>query len=578
MRRTLKTFLTTLMVISIAITGAFAAPVSYGSELTNMPNKSYNQIFNDVPKTYWAFDYISEMNTRHVLSGYPNGYFYPDNYVTRGEFAKIMTLAAGMDVTDPTYSNYVDVTIDDWYCPYIETARYYLSGYSNGETTFYLPNDNALREDIAVALVKLKGYSTTGFDLSILKAMFTDWQSISDGAQKYVATAVEKGLISGYEDGTFRGQDGVTRAETATLLWRAYQYGNGNKNFEQVTKEVLPEPTAAPTLKPEPTIEPKPTQTPKPTETPDVVEKETKVEPEETQEPESNYTWRVTTLKSDSYAPASMVAVPNGVAFMDEDGYVYEVDGNTGKRIGIFNPTEFPYKGEEEISKRETIVNEVASFNYNWYDNCYYVVLNQDPGNRDILYNVTNDEVIYNQKRGYQENMIIVGCTDKYRATTPNNQNTTNPFLQFLKNGDFIYGGMSKISNNGKIVDFHYRNQDNLMVCDNKLFLFRNNLLSLCDNGKEYIDCDKFLYNDNKGFICAKDKFIFYDENEKEIRSLNTNGDVNFFMNLEDIDNPEGRDIRISDMIGNGCITRDENTIYFYDSSYGSLRKIEHLR
>ena len=70
-------------------------------------------------------------------------------------------------------------------------------------------------------------------DLSILKTMFTDWQSISTGAQKYVAVAVEKGLISGYEDNTFRGQSGITRAETATLLWRAYQYGNGNKDFEQ---------------------------------------------------------------------------------------------------------------------------------------------------------------------------------------------------------------------------------------------------------------------------------------------------------------------------------------------------------
>ena len=106
--------------------------------------------------------------------------------------------------------------------------------------------------------------------------------------------------------------------------------------------------------------------------------------------------------------------------------------------IGIFNPTEFPYKGEEEISKRETIENEVASFNYNWYDNCYYVVLNQDPGNRDILYNVTNDEVIYNQKRGYQENMIIVGCTDIHRFPQNNPQNTMNPFLQFCKNGDFF--------------------------------------------------------------------------------------------------------------------------------------------
>ena len=342
------------------------------------------------------------------------------------------------------------------------------------------------------------------------------------------------------------------------MLWRAYQYGNGNKNFEQVTKEVLPEPTAAPTLKPEPTIEPKPTQTPKPTETPDVVEKDTKVEPEETQEPENNYTWRVTTLKSDSYAPASMVAVPNGVAFMDEDGYVYEVDGNTGKRISIFNPTELPYKGEKEMSKRETIENDVYSFNYNWYDNCYYIVLGQEPGNRDILYNVTNDEVIYNSSKEY---ILIEDTNDMHRSIE---QMTMNPYLQFYKNGDFAFGNISKISNNGKRL--FYNN------------VKWSNILSLVSDQYESIDCDRFVFNNSVGYICAKDKFIFYDENEKEIRSLNTNGDVNFFMNLEDIDNPEGRDIRISDMIGNGCISRDENTIYFYDSSYGSLRKIEHLR
>ena len=246
-KKAISILLTVIMVLTVAIP-ALAAPVDYGAELTNKPNKTYTQKFTDVPTSHWAFSYIGEMAERGVLSGYPNGYFYTENNVTRGEFAKIMTLAAGLPVTQPTTSSYADVSTSDWYSPYIETARYYLSGYTSNGANYYMPESNALREDIAVALVKLKGYDTTGFDLSILKAMFKDWQSISEGAQKYVAVAVEQGLISGYDDNTFRGQDGVNRAETATLLWRAYQYGNGNKDFEQEKAEDTnpPSPTTLP--------------------------------------------------------------------------------------------------------------------------------------------------------------------------------------------------------------------------------------------------------------------------------------------------------------------------------------------
>ena len=81
----------------------FAEVVYYGDELTNMPSKTYEQKFNDVTKFHWAFDYISEMSDRKVLSGYPDGNFYPEKNVTRAEFAKIMTCAAGRTITKPTH-------------------------------------------------------------------------------------------------------------------------------------------------------------------------------------------------------------------------------------------------------------------------------------------------------------------------------------------------------------------------------------------------------------------------------------------------------------------------------------------
>lgn len=224
MKKLIATVLSTVMV-----SGSFAAlAVDYGEEYENHPQQQTSQSFSDVPSTHWAFDYIGEMAQREVISGYPDGRFLPENQVTRAEFAKIMVCAAGMRVSNTNQTSFTDVYTSDWYCPYIEAAKEYLTGYSTASEMVYRPTTPALREDIAVALVKLKGYDTSVVDESILN-MFSDSYSISDSAKKYVAVAVERGLISGYDDNTFRGQATITRAEAATMLWRAFQYGNDNK-------------------------------------------------------------------------------------------------------------------------------------------------------------------------------------------------------------------------------------------------------------------------------------------------------------------------------------------------------------
>ena len=228
--KTKKRFLS--LVTAAAVISAAIIPVSaieYGAEYKTKPSGTYDVKFSDVPRGYWAFDFIGEMQKRGVLNGYPNGYYYPDNYVERCEFAKIMVGAAGLRLEDPEYSYFCDVRYDDWFYSYVETAKDYLTGYKSFGENYFRPNNYALREDIAVALVKLKGYDTKSADQSMLKTMFSDYESISESAKPYVAAAVERGLVSGYEDGTFRGQDSISRAEAAAMLWRAFQYGNDNK-------------------------------------------------------------------------------------------------------------------------------------------------------------------------------------------------------------------------------------------------------------------------------------------------------------------------------------------------------------
>jgi hypothetical protein len=145
-----------------------------------------------------------------------------------------------------------------------------MTGYMVNGQYLFKPGEAALREDIAVAVVKLKGYDIDRADLSIPAAMFSDYDSISASCRPYVAVAVERSLISGYPDGTFRAQQTITRAEAATLLWRAFQYGNDNKVVEggESTKTDTPTPTPTEPEK-EQTEEPTPSPTPSPTPTPE---------------------------------------------------------------------------------------------------------------------------------------------------------------------------------------------------------------------------------------------------------------------------------------------------------------------
>lgn len=189
----------------------------------------YPQRFYDVPKGYWAFEQIAELVNRGAISGYEDGSFKPDDIVTRAEWATIMIKAANKNLGDDVPS-FTDMS-GHWANPYVNASKQYMTSYAGGAE--FRPDIAALREDVTVAMVKLKGYSVDNVDFSYI-AKFNDQDSISANCKKYVAVAVEKGLISGFEDNTFRGQNTLSRAEAATLLWRAFQKGNDDKVVDDV--------------------------------------------------------------------------------------------------------------------------------------------------------------------------------------------------------------------------------------------------------------------------------------------------------------------------------------------------------
>lgn len=58
-----------------------------------------------------------------------------------------------------------------------------------------------------------------------LEDNITDWEDTCPYCKPYILKCYVSGIISGYEDGTFRGRYAASSNEVAAILVRAYKYG-----------------------------------------------------------------------------------------------------------------------------------------------------------------------------------------------------------------------------------------------------------------------------------------------------------------------------------------------------------------
>ena len=177
--------------------------------------------FIDVTKEHFAYDAVQYFYRENVINGVGDSMFAPDEFVTREQFAKMLSIIYDKENYKAEEETFTDVTSNMWSYSYIESVKEYLTGYyPAGGKAFYNPYGRATREDVAYALVKISGLSEANqADLTVLDN-YEDGAQISVSLREYVAIAVDTGLMQGYEK-LLRPQDGITRAEVATLLFRA---------------------------------------------------------------------------------------------------------------------------------------------------------------------------------------------------------------------------------------------------------------------------------------------------------------------------------------------------------------------
>lgn len=178
-----------------------------------------NTDFTDVSAGSWYYDAVNVMAERGIISGYDDSTFKPMNAVHRDEFATMMVKTLNLQLSGSS-SSFEDVQNDYWARKYIETAKPYLTGYSTGNSLLFKPKSQAVREDMAVALVRALNLQLV-YDDTVLQT-FTDYANISKNLKPFVASAVRHNVMNGVEmaDGTvqFDPQGTLTRAQAAVLL------------------------------------------------------------------------------------------------------------------------------------------------------------------------------------------------------------------------------------------------------------------------------------------------------------------------------------------------------------------------
>ncbi|MFD0679663.1 MULTISPECIES: S-layer homology domain-containing protein [unclassified Paenibacillus] len=169
---------------------------------------------------HWAAPYTDRLIGMNVIQGLEDKSFRPEDRVTRAQFAKILVEALGLPTTATITDFADDSEIPAWAKAYVTAAvkAGFIQGYEENGAKLFKADKTITRAEMSVmianALNKAVRKSVDG------ELNFQDAPSIPAWAGASVNAAVSAGILSGYEDHTFRSSRPASRAEAAVIIYK----------------------------------------------------------------------------------------------------------------------------------------------------------------------------------------------------------------------------------------------------------------------------------------------------------------------------------------------------------------------
>lgn len=182
--------------------------------------------FQDVASNHWASANINYVANQGLMQGEKDktgaSLFYPSRNLTRAEFAVVMARYLGLDTSQAGELPFKDASsIPSWAKGAVQAV--YQAGImtgslaGDGQSLVFHAKDDISRQEVMTVISKSfpRGY-TSG------NPGFTDSDSIATWAKPHVNFLVKLGIVGGYEDGTIRPTNHITRAEIAKIFFGLY--------------------------------------------------------------------------------------------------------------------------------------------------------------------------------------------------------------------------------------------------------------------------------------------------------------------------------------------------------------------
>lgn len=169
---------------------------------------------SDVPSGAWYYGAVEYALKQGLFSGTGADAFSPGATVTRAQLAQILWRLGGSKQAQG--SAFSDVAKTDWY--YSAVSWCSQTGLMSGTGSGFLPNTPLTREQLALVLRQYAKYAGLDTETGTALSRFTDGSSASVWARDGLEWAVAQGLLTGYDNGSLKPANGITRCELAAVL------------------------------------------------------------------------------------------------------------------------------------------------------------------------------------------------------------------------------------------------------------------------------------------------------------------------------------------------------------------------
>lgn len=212
MKKRISALLLTMIMALASFTPAFAeTPLISPAPLSDVPGS-------------WCEAEVTTLMNKGIVSGYADGTYKAANPVTRGAIAKMVFLSmqdAGSTIAEFTTGDPFTDMKGNWAEGYVtalaDIGVLVPSEYNNK----FSAGTPMTRLETAKTLVRVYLHAHKDESLpASANLTFTDAKQIPAADAPYVAMAVEKGIINGYSDGSFKPGNSITRGTAAAMTSR----------------------------------------------------------------------------------------------------------------------------------------------------------------------------------------------------------------------------------------------------------------------------------------------------------------------------------------------------------------------